>query len=194
MEGASVWAVMPPGTSPAASSYAQRRSRAAHVTAKAASDRLAFRTCPSCWSSSVVATCGRARRALGPAPGSTTRACTSSWALSDTRRQRNHVQKTVGELYAGKPHVQIERRMGNRASDGTAPLTTNGRFGLPVHPVNSAATRGLSPGLMSVRVLQADTRFLAVVTGQNERRRKSASMSSDQCPRMTRCRYRKLTG
>jgi len=47
-------------------------------------------------------------------PGSTTRACTSSWAPSDIRRQRNHVQKTVGELYAGEPHVQIERGMGNR--------------------------------------------------------------------------------
>ena len=48
-------------------------------------------------------------------PGSTTRACTSSWAPSDTRRQRNHVQKTVGKPYAGKPHVRIERGMGNRA-------------------------------------------------------------------------------
>ncbi len=58
--------------------------------------------------------------------GSTTRACTSSWALSDTRRQRNHVQKTVGEPCAGKPHARIERGMGNRAcSADTAPLTTN---------------------------------------------------------------------
>ena len=48
-EGASVRAVVPPGTSPAASSHSQRRSRAAHVTAKAAFDLLAIRTCP--WSS-----------------------------------------------------------------------------------------------------------------------------------------------
>src|ERR1019366_4837188 len=48
-EGASVRAVVPPGTSPAASSHLQRGSRAAHVTAKAAFDLLAFRTCP--WSS-----------------------------------------------------------------------------------------------------------------------------------------------
>src|SRR5258708_36992603 len=61
----------------------------------------------------------------GRAPGSTTRACTSSWALSDTRRRRNHVQKTVGEPYAGEPLVRIERGMGNRARKSTAPLTTS---------------------------------------------------------------------
>ena len=43
-----------------------------------------------------------------------------------TPRLRNHVTKTVGEPYAGKSHVQIERGMGNRAQLGTAPLTTNG--------------------------------------------------------------------
>jgi hypothetical protein len=55
-----------------------------------------------------------------------TRACINLWALSAIRKLRNHVKKTVGELYAGKPHVQIERGMGNqiRAAD-TAPLTTN---------------------------------------------------------------------
>ena len=42
-------AVVPPGASPAASSELQRGSRAAHVTAKATFDQLAFRTCP--WSS-----------------------------------------------------------------------------------------------------------------------------------------------
>ena len=41
-------AVVPPGTSPAASSHVQRGSRAAHVTAKATFDLLAFRRCP--WS------------------------------------------------------------------------------------------------------------------------------------------------
>jgi hypothetical protein len=43
-----VRAVAPLGVSPAASSDLQRRSRAADVTVKAASDLLAFRTCP--WS------------------------------------------------------------------------------------------------------------------------------------------------
>jgi len=47
---------------------------------------------------------------------------------SATRREScslvNHVQKTVGELCAGKPLAQIERRMGNRARQSTAPLTT----------------------------------------------------------------------
>ena len=77
---------------------------------------------------SVAATCGRARASIGPAPGSTTRVCTSSWALFATRRLRNHVQKTVGKPYAGKPHVRIERGMGKRAGyAGDAPLTTNGQ-------------------------------------------------------------------
>jgi len=59
--------------------------------------------------------------------GSTTRACTSSWAPSATRRRRNHVQKTVGKPCAGEPHARIERGMGKRAgSTGSAPLTTNG--------------------------------------------------------------------
>jgi hypothetical protein len=43
-----VRAVMPHGMSSAASSQIQQRSRAAHFTAKAASDLLALRTCP--WS------------------------------------------------------------------------------------------------------------------------------------------------
>jgi hypothetical protein len=51
--------------------------------------------------------------------------CTSSWALSDTPRQRNHVKKTVVKPCAGKPHARIERRMGKRARQSTAPLTTN---------------------------------------------------------------------
>jgi len=34
----------------------------------------------------TAATCGRDKPTAGPAPGSTTRACTSSWALSDTRK------------------------------------------------------------------------------------------------------------
>jgi hypothetical protein len=80
----------------------------------------------ACSLRSVAATCVRARRDLGPAPGSTTRACTSSWAPSVTRRQRNHVKKTVGKPCAGKPHARIERGMGNRIRFvGTAPLTTN---------------------------------------------------------------------
>ena len=62
----------------------------------------------------------------GPRPGSTTRACISSWAPSATRRQRNHVQKIIGKPCAGKPHARIERGMGKRARKGTAPLTTNG--------------------------------------------------------------------
>jgi len=34
--------------------------------------------------------------------------------------------ETVGELYAGEPHVQIERGMGNQGrSSAPAPLTTN---------------------------------------------------------------------
>ena len=66
------------------------------------------------------------KRTAGPAPGSTTRACTSSWAPSDTRRRRNHVQKTVGKPCAGEPHARIERGMGNRVRcAGTAPLTTS---------------------------------------------------------------------
>ena len=55
----------------------------------------------------------------GPAP--------APWALSATRKLRNHVKKTVGKPCAGKPHARIERRMGNRACTGTdPPLTTNG--------------------------------------------------------------------
>ncbi len=73
-----------------------------------------------------AATYGPVRRPAVPGPGSTTRACTSSWALSDTRRQRNQFQKTVGELYAEKSHVRIERRMAKRARKSTAPLTANG--------------------------------------------------------------------
>ena len=36
-------------------------------------------------------------------------------APSATRRRRNHVKKTIGKPYAGKPHVRIERGMGKRA-------------------------------------------------------------------------------
>lgn len=63
-----------------------------------------------------AATCAPVRRTVGHRPGSTTRDYTSSWAPSDTRRRRNHVQKTVGKPYAGKPHVRIERGWGNRAA------------------------------------------------------------------------------
>jgi hypothetical protein len=42
------------------------------------------------------------------------------------RRRRNHARKTVGEPYAGKPHVRIERGMGKRGrAAARAPLTTN---------------------------------------------------------------------
>jgi hypothetical protein len=54
-----------------------------------------------------------------------TRVCTSSWAPSAIRKLRNHVNKIIGKPYAGKPHVRIERGMGNRTGNGTAPLTTN---------------------------------------------------------------------
>ena len=44
-----------------------------------------------------------------------------------TRRRRNHVKKTVGKPYAGKPHVRIERGMGKQGRHAVpAPLTTNG--------------------------------------------------------------------
>src|SRR5690606_9204669 len=39
------------------------------------------------------------------------------------------VKKTNGKPCAGKPHARIERGMGKRASNGTAPLTTNGSLG-----------------------------------------------------------------
>jgi hypothetical protein len=66
------------------------------------------------------------RRDVGPRPGSTTRACTSSWAPSVTRRQRNHVQKTVGKPCAGKPHARFERGKGRQGRNAApAPLTTN---------------------------------------------------------------------
>ena len=48
--------------------------------------------CGACSSRSAAATSERDRRQLGPAPGSTTRSCTNSWAQSDTRKLRNHVQ------------------------------------------------------------------------------------------------------
>jgi len=70
--------------------------------------------------------CGLVRPGGGRRPGSTTRACISSWAPSDTRRQRNHVQKTVGKPCAGKPHARFERGMGKQGRYAApAPLTTN---------------------------------------------------------------------
>ena len=54
-----------------------------------------------------------------------TRACTSSWAPSVTRRLRNNAKKTERKPCAGKPHARIERRMGKQTGNGTAPLTTN---------------------------------------------------------------------
>src|ERR1700683_5594574 len=84
----------------------------------------------ACSKRSAFATCAPSRLTLVPAPGSTTRACLISVAPSDTRKLRNHVKKTVGKPYAGKPHVRIERGMGNQVrSSDTAPLTTNGRRG-----------------------------------------------------------------
>ena len=70
-------------------------------------------------SRSVAATCARAKPILGPAPGSTTRACISSWAPSVTRKLRNHVNKTVVKPCAGKPHARIERGMGTRSARRT---------------------------------------------------------------------------
>jgi hypothetical protein len=50
----------------------------------------------------------------------------TDWAVPcATRRLRNHVKKTTGKPCAGKPHARIERGMGKRAREGTAPLTTN---------------------------------------------------------------------
>src|SRR3954469_5767402 len=43
-----------------------------------------------------------------------------------------HVRKIIGKPYAGKPHVRIERGMGKRTRESTAPLTTNGVF-VPYH-------------------------------------------------------------
>jgi hypothetical protein len=70
--------------------------------------RLLRRTCAvrdnvgSRWVACLpAATCALVRRTVRRSPGSTARACTSSWALSVTRRQRNHVKKTVGLPYAG---------------------------------------------------------------------------------------------
>lgn len=39
-------------------------------------------------------------------------ACAASLAI----RRRNHAKKTIGEPYAGKPHVRIERGMGKPGS------------------------------------------------------------------------------
>jgi hypothetical protein len=38
-------------------------------------------------------------------------------------------RKTIGKPCAGKPHARIERGMGKRGPNGTAPLTTNDSFG-----------------------------------------------------------------
>jgi hypothetical protein len=54
-----------------------------------------------------------------------TRACTNCSAPSATRRQRNHAKKTERKPCAGKPHARIERGMGKRTGNSTAPLTTN---------------------------------------------------------------------
>ncbi|HZD70207.1 MAG TPA: group II intron maturase-specific domain-containing protein [Actinomycetes bacterium] len=42
-------------------------------------------------------------------------ACIACEAPSAIRGLRNHVKKTIGKPYAGKPHVRIERGMGNQA-------------------------------------------------------------------------------
>ena len=66
-----------------------------------------------------VATCTRVRLRRGRRSGSTGTACTGSAAGSVIRRRRNHAQKIIGKPYAGKPHVRIERGMGN--GPATAP-------------------------------------------------------------------------
>ena len=49
--------------------------------------------------------------------------CTSTLVRTDTRRQRNHVQKSVGEL---RETACTEKGMGNRTHHAsTAPLTSN---------------------------------------------------------------------
>jgi hypothetical protein len=116
----------------------------------------------TCSSRSGAATCAPVRWTRGRRPGSTTRACTSSWALSATRRQRNHAQKTVGKPCAGKPHARIERGMGNQGRNAApAPLTTNDYPAPGPRSAAGTATR-LTPGSQmgrSPRVVAAAYRY-----------------------------------
>jgi hypothetical protein len=52
-------------------------------------------------------------------------ACIGCVARFAIRRLRNHVKKIIGKPCAGKPHARIERGMGKRVREDTAPLTTN---------------------------------------------------------------------
>jgi hypothetical protein len=70
-------------------------------------------------------TCGLGRPEHGRKNGSTGTGSTGSAARSAIRGQRNHAQKIIGNPYAEKPHVRIERGTGKRAVTGTASLTTN---------------------------------------------------------------------
>lgn len=52
--------------------------------------------------------------------------CIDYVALFAIQRQRNHAQKIIVKLCAGKPHARIERGMGNQdRTTAPAPLTTN---------------------------------------------------------------------
>ena len=63
-----------------------------------------------------AATCTPGKPTSGHASGSRATACTASAVPSAIRRRRNHVKKIIGKPYAGKPHVRIERGMGNRTA------------------------------------------------------------------------------
>src|SRR5664279_6395219 len=80
-------------------------------------------------------------------PGSTTRDYTSSWAPFLTRRRRNHVQKTVGKPYAGKPDVRIERGMGKQGRQAVpAPLTTSDHHRRAQRPAQQRTGHPIRPG------------------------------------------------
>ncbi len=67
------------------------------------------------------------RPAAGPAPGSATRACTCSWAPSDTRRRRDHVQTDRRWAPCGTTARTDRKGDGGPGHDGAAPLTADGR-------------------------------------------------------------------
>src|SRR6266545_4014129 len=81
----------------------------------------------ACRSRSAAVTSVLGRPVNGPRAGSPSWASTGSAGPFVTPRLRNHVKNTIGKPCAGKPHARIERGMGKRTGNGTAPLTTNER-------------------------------------------------------------------